>query len=147
MKIAFASALSLGVTSDAEYMDFELSKDISQPELWDVLKANFPAGVELKDLAQIHGKHKALMAQTDETNYRIEVPYTGTEPAVKQAIDAYSRAKEAVFHRETPKKKREIETKEFMLAPIAWNLKNGQLTLKMDISLTGSGSVKPIEVL
>ena len=37
MKISFASALSVGVTSDAEYKDLELKKDICQPELFDKL--------------------------------------------------------------------------------------------------------------
>ena len=38
MKVAFASALSLGVTSEAEYMDFELTKPVCQPEVFDKLQ-------------------------------------------------------------------------------------------------------------
>ena len=37
MKIAFASALAVGVTSDAEYMDFELTQQLCQPEVFDKL--------------------------------------------------------------------------------------------------------------
>ena len=37
MKLAFASALAVGVTSDAEYMDFELTKPLCQPEVFDRL--------------------------------------------------------------------------------------------------------------
>ena len=35
MKIAFASALSVGITSTCEYMDLELKKDVCQPEVFD----------------------------------------------------------------------------------------------------------------
>ena len=39
LKLAFASALSLGVTSEAEYVDFELTKNLCKPEVFDKLKA------------------------------------------------------------------------------------------------------------
>ena len=37
MKFSFASALAVGVTSEAEVMDVELSRPVAQPEAWDRL--------------------------------------------------------------------------------------------------------------
>ena len=146
MKVAFASALSLGVTSRAEYMDFELTREVAQPEVWDKLKAQLPPGAEVRELKLLHEKAPALMAQTDEARYRLQVPYQGTAEAAEAAVKAYNQAAEVIYQRVTPKKKREIETKQYMLKPVTVQPEAGLLTLDFDISVTASGSVKPLEV-
>ena len=147
MKVAFASALSLGVTSEAEYMDFELTRPVCQSEVFDRLRAQLPAGAELRALRPIEGKHKALMAEVDEGTYRVRVPYAGDVAAAERAVRAYNAATSAVWHRVTPKKKREIETKAYLLRPVAYRMEGDTLVLSMDISITPAGSVKPIEIL
>lgn len=147
MKVAFASALSLGVSSEAEYMDFELTKELCQPEVFDRLRAQLPPGIQLRELRLMQGKHKALMAESDEARYTLHVPYRGTEDEAQAAIKAYNAAKEVMFHRVTPKKKREIETKQYMIQPVTARLQGEELVLQMDIRITQSGSVKPLEIL
>ncbi len=147
MKISFASALSLGVDSEAEYMDFELVKELCQPEVFDRLSAQLPPGVQLLRLKQVKTKHKALMAETDEARYVLHIPYTGDIRLAEQAVIAYNRAPEVHFHRVTPKKTREIETKQYMLQPVSFEAGDGEIVLRMDIRITQAGSVKPIEVL
>lgn len=147
MKVAFASALSLGVTSDAEYMDFELLNPLCQPEVFDRLNAQLPPGAKLKELREVHGKQPALMAQADEARYTLWVPYDGDEAAAQRAVKAYNDANEVIFHRVTPKKKREIETKQYMKQPVTAEVTKDGLKLVMDIVITQSGSVKPVEVL
>ena len=147
MKVAFASALSLGVSSEAEYMDFELTKELCQPEVFDRLQAQLPPGIQLRELRLMQGKHKALMAESDEARYTLHVPYRGTEDEAQAAIKAYNAAKEVLFHRVTPKKKREIETKQYMIQPVTARLQGEELVLQMDIRITQSGSVKPLEIL
>ncbi len=147
MKLAFASALSLGVASEAEYIDFELRECVAEEELVKKLKVNLPAGIRLLDIRPILGKHRALMDETDEARYAITVPYVGDKAAAKRAVERYNQAPSAVFHRVTPKKQRDIETKEFLLQPIRLTAKEDSLSLGMDISVTKHGSVKPIEIL
>ena len=147
MKVAFASALSLGVTSASEYMDFELTKPLCQPEIFDRLQKELPPGAKLLKLREIKGKHKALMSEADEAIYKLRVPFVGTEAEAKMGIDAYNKAGEAVWHRVTPKKTRDIETKQYMKKPVAFAVADGELRLTMDIVITQSGSVKPLEVL
>ena len=147
MKVAFASALSLGVTSASEYMDFELTKPLCQPEIFDRLQKELPPGAKLLKLREIKGKHKALMSEADEAIYKLRVPFAGTEAEAQRSIDAYNKAGEAVWHRVTPKKTRDIETKQYMKKPVAFAVADGELRLTMDIVITQSGSVKPLEVL
>ena len=147
MKVAFASALSLGVTSASEYMDFELTKPLCQPEIFDRLQKELPPGAKLLKLCEIKGKHKALMSEADEAVYTLRVPFAGTEAEAKSSLAAYNQAETAVWHRVTPKKTRDIETKQYMKKPVEAVLEDGELKLKMDITITQSGSVKPLEVL
>ena len=60
IKIAFASALSLGVISDAEYMDFELTKPLCQPEVFDRLSKALPLGVKLLRLKEVPEPKRCL---------------------------------------------------------------------------------------
>ena len=142
MKVAFASALSLGVTSASEYMDFELTKPLCQPEIFDRLQKELPPGAKLLKLREIRGKHKALMSEADEAIYILRVPFAGTEAQARASIDAYNKAAEAVWHRVTPKKTRDIETKQYMKEPVAFAVADGELQMTMDIVITQSGSVK-----
>ncbi len=147
MKLAFASALSLGVASEAEYVDFELCEPIEKNVLIKKLKDNLPAGIQLLQLRPILGKHRALMDETDEARYTLSVPYVGGKEAAEQAVSLYNQVKSAIFHRVTPKKQRDIETKKFLLRPLQLKIDGAEISLDMDISVTKQGSVKPIEIL
>ena len=154
IKIAFASALSLGVVSDAEYMDFELTKPLCQPEVFDRLSQALPPGVKLLRLKEVPEpkpckgkKHKALMAEVQEAEYELYVPLTGDWQAAVHAVELYNKAAEAVVHRVTPKTDKLIETKQYMLKPVRLSMSGDLLKLYMDIAITQSGSVKPGEIL
>ena len=147
MKVAFASALSLGVTSQAEYMEFELLKPVCQPEVFDRLAAQLPPGIELKELREVKTKQKALMAQATEARYRVALPLRGDFALASAAVKKYNEADEVQFRRVTPKKTRDIELKEYMLQPVTCEAVGDELQLDIDIAITPCGSVKPSEVL
>lgn len=147
MKVAFASALSLGAASDAEYVDFEMTEKLAPNVVVRRLRAHLPRGAEMVRLKILEGKHRALMADVDEARYRITVPYAGTADLVHASVRRYNAAESAVWERVTPKKKRTIETKAYVKKPISFAWENGRLTFWMDLVVTSEGSVKPIEVL
>ena len=156
IKMAFASALSLGVVSEAEYMDFELAKPLCQPEVFEKLSQALPEGVKLLRLKPVREpkpckgkKHKALMAEVEEAEYELLLPMAegaGWDGAVN-AVKAYNEVKEAFVHRVTPKTDKQIETKQYMLQPVKLSMAGDLLKLNMDIAITQTGSVKPGEVL
>jgi len=147
MKIAFASALAVGVTSDAEYMDIELTKPVCQPEFFDKLSAALPNGVKLLKAREFDGKAKALMAVADLADYEIKTKLTGAFSAAIEAVKAFNSADEAVYTRTMLKKVKTIEAKQYMLAPIELKECEENLVLEMQIRITPSGSIKPGEVL
>lgn len=148
MKLSFASALAVGVTSDAEYMDFELTERVAQEEIEFRLRRSLPEGVRLLALRVLAEKPKALMAVVDEAQYEITVPLRGDFAGAEAALAAFDTAESCVFFRETPKKKREIEIRQYMRGKVHAQLSSGGTArLTMAIRITPGGSVKPQEVL
>ena len=156
IKMAFASALSLGVVSEAEYMDFELTRPLCQPEVFEKLSQALPEGVKLLRLKPVREpkpckgkKHKALMAEVEEAEYELLLPMAeGADwNGAVNAVKAYNEAKEVFVHRVTPKTDKQIETKQYMMQPVKLSMAGDLLKLNMDIAITQTGSVKPGEVL
>ena len=147
MKVAFASALSLGAASDAEYVDFEMTEALPPAAVMERLRRHLPAGAEIVRLRLLAGKHKALMAEVDEARYRIAVAYTGDTAAVQDSVRRYNAAETAVWQRVTPKKNRAIETKAYLKTPVTFAREGDRLTFWMNLVVTPTGSVKPVEIL
>ena len=147
MKIAFASALAVGVTSDAEYMDMELSEPLEPAVIAERLAPQLPSGVRLKQLKPVEGKHAALMAEVDQAVYSVEVPVQGSAKDAEKAVDAFNAAEAVVYHRVTPKKTREIEVKQYMQGKAAIHTADSSVHLLLRIRITSSGSIKPGEIL
>lgn len=147
MKLSFASALSVGVTSEAEYMEFELTKPLCQPEVFDRLRKQLPKGAELMELKELRGKRKSLMAEAELSRYLVSLPYGGTEEKAMAALKSFNAAKEISYTRITPKKKQTKEVKAYLERPLSMEFQEGELRLFMEIRITESGSVKPGEIL
>lgn len=154
LKMSFASPLSLGVTSDAEYMDFELTKPLCQPEIFDKLSRALPPGIRLIRLKPVKEpkpcqgkKHTALMAEVEQGIYEVMAPLTGNWDGVVKAVKLYNSEKEKYYHRVTPKKTRDIETKQYMIEPVKAGMSGDWVKLSMNIAITQSGSIKPAEIL
>lgn len=152
MKIAFASALAVGVTSDAEYMDFELTKQLCQPEVFDRLKNSLPPGVKLLKIKPIREfknrkKHPALMAEVDLAEYEIIAPLLGEWDEAVKAAAALNDAEVAMFHRVTPKRTKDIDVKQYLAKQVKVAMQGDRLKISMDIIITPTGSVKPQEIL
>lgn len=150
MKIAFGSALAVGVSSEAEYMDFALCRELCQPEVFDRLKSQLPRGIRLLALRPIHGKHIALMSEADCSGYRLQIPLHGAEKMqrAEEAVVQFNRTPEVLFTRVTPKKTRTKEIKHYLLQPISFQFKDEMMRLSLSTKITREqGSVKPAEIL
>lgn len=147
MKLSFASALSVGVTSEAEYMDLELKESIDGNELAERLRPVLPKGVRLIDLRVTAGKPKALMSLVDEAVYTVSVPLPEDMSEAQASLAAFNATEECMYLRKTPKKTREIEIRQYICGDIHAEAADDALCLTMAIRVTPKGSVKPQEVL
>lgn len=148
LKVSFATALGVGVTSDCEYVDFTLSAKISDDEVMKKLNAQLPCGMEILRLKKISGKVPALMSAVDFSRYEVCVPCEEDFDEVAEIVKKFNDAKEILFTRITPKKTREIEIKKYLAERLKVVDKvDGEIILKFGIKITPEGSLKPSEVL
>jgi radical SAM-linked protein len=150
LKMAFSSALGLGVTSDSEYMDIEFKEEISPKEVMEKLKPLLPRGIDLKRVKVLHGKQKALMAIVDLAVYEIDAPFCGDEKAARAAIAAFNEKGEVTIIRRSLKKgEKAIECKKYLEGPALLDIDaaKGKMTIHLSLKMTGEGSVKASEIL
>jgi len=73
-KFSFATALSVGVESYAEYMDFEVDAGYSAGQLKEALNRTLPEGVRVSEAAEIPLKAPALSVIMERVRYRVTLP-------------------------------------------------------------------------
>lgn len=149
MKMAFASALALGVTSDAEYMDLELSQDIPVDRFKLAFSAQLPRGIELREAKYLAPQTPALMKVVNLGTYLIRAPLTnGDYDKAAAAVEAFNTAAQVMYIKESPKGRREIDVKKYLTAAVELVSWDGvAVQLAVAIHITPTGSVKPGEVL
>ena len=147
IKLSFASALAVGVTSEAEYMDFELFHRLPISEVFAKLNKQLPKGAEISRLKILRGKVTKLMAAADLSEYVIRVPYDDSPVLAKSAVDSFNKMSNFIYTRSTPKKTREIEIKQYMAAPVEVKVNKSELILNLKIKITLTGSIKPSEII
>ncbi|TGU74775.1 TIGR03960 family B12-binding radical SAM protein [Geomonas terrae] len=73
-KFSFATALSVGIESYAEYMDFEVNTGYTADELKEALNATLPEGVRVLESSEIPLRAPALSVIMDKVRYRVTLP-------------------------------------------------------------------------
>jgi len=148
MKLSFASALAVGVTSQAEYMDIEFKEEVDLNQGVQRLAATLPLGIRINSGKIMPAKMTALMAIVNLATYDVLVPSKAGEFAsVEDSLKRFNEAQEVLYTRETPKGRKEIEVKQYMARCISAIQQDNQVLLVMDIKITATGSIKPGEVL
>lgn len=74
--LAFASALGVGVSSEAEWLDIELEETMSEAEFFERLRATMPPGMPLIEAKEVPEKYPALMSITAFADYEIRIKTT-----------------------------------------------------------------------
>ncbi len=150
MKLAFASALAVGVTSEAEYLDLELTEEVDVAHVEAKLKPELPAGIELKAAKYMRERSQALMAVVNLATYEIVVPLASDTiwDTVETSLEKFNNEVEVIYIKQTPKGRREIDIKEYLAAPARVRQDSNQkMIISLSIKITPGGSVKPAEVL
>jgi len=152
MKMAFASALAVGVTSEAEYLDVELTEELELDSLKEKIISQLPAGIELKAAKYVNQPSKALMALVNLANYEIIVPLLSgaSWEAIEKSVQDFNNEVEVIYTKQTPKGRRELDIKEYLAQPAEVKpLQDDQqqVNIHLSIKIMPNGSVKPVEVI
>ena len=148
LKVSFANALAVGVTSDCEYVDFELTAPIDDSEVLRRLNEQLPKGAEMIRVKRLRGKVKPVMSIAEMSRYEVRLPFDEKNLSAAQlSVKKFNEATEIIFERITPKKRRELEAKKYLAEPAEIFLSGDELLIKFGIKITAEGSLKPSEVL
>ncbi len=148
LKVSFATALAVGVTSDCEYVDFELSAPVDEPEVLKRLNEQLPRGAEILRLKKLRGKPKPVMSLVDLSRYEVCLPFDEKFfDAAQLSVKNFNVTPEIKFTRVTPKKTRELELKKYLAERVEIFFAGGELLIKFSVKITPEGSLKPSEVL
>jgi radical SAM-linked protein len=149
MKVAYASALSVGVTSDCEYIDIELREEASAEEMTAALKQQLPIGFKLVQYRMIQQISKALMAVVNLADYTITAPVQVSTDAgqLKQLLEQFCIAQSITFVRHSPKGNRTIDLRPLVDMIQVTGCSTEGATFFLRTFITDKGSLKPQELM
>ena len=88
-QMSFAQPLSLGYSSLCEYLEFETITPHDPDSLREDLAKNLPRDLAITELFQFDSEVKTLAAESDACEYRIFVPFEGTEEEFRDLFTSY----------------------------------------------------------
>lgn len=73
LNLAFASALGVGLSSCAEWMDVPLEEDMTPQQFMDEVAPHMPKGMELEEAHAVGNRYPALMSVTGWADYHVHI--------------------------------------------------------------------------
>ncbi|WZL71573.1 TIGR03936 family radical SAM-associated protein [Clostridiaceae bacterium 35-E11] len=148
-KIAFATALSLGIASEGEYMDIEIEKEIDLQDFKDEMNRALPKGITILCCKYIAKTAKALMATVAFSSYIIKCPLEEklSIESLQNAVKDFMNLREIIHHKIT-KKRREAKTKEENIKSFIKSIEvvegdELEFILKVILATGSNGNLKP----
>lgn len=147
-RIAYASALAVGVTSDGEYLDVQLKEDLSAEEVVERLKVVLPAGLKILAAVPVTKRKESLMALINLARYRVEISLLQTvgQKKVEEMITQILSRSTYLVLRQGKKGERQVDIRAGLFQLQGW-LESKKLVLQMDLQTGSQGNVKPEEVV
>jgi len=151
MKMSFASALAVGVTSSCENLELEMAEPVACEAFVNRLAKDLPEGIVIKRCREVPLRGKSLMSEVRLASYTVSIPVRlpealAGERFAEKVIESFWQAPIVLYTRHNPKGRREINLKSY-ITDLAAKMENECLNLLMKIRITGEGSAKPEEVL
>lgn len=121
-EISFGAPLSLGVTSNAEYVDFKLAEAMDVQEIKKRLNSSLPDGIWILDGIRMGDSPKSAMSVVTHARYKIRVNIDNVDvEALKKSIEDFSAQESIKVMKEQPKKG--FELKEIDIKPMIISMK------------------------
>ena len=138
MIMSFASPLGLGVTSEGEYFDIELTKPISSEEAITRMNATGVGGIEVLSFRQIppEKKHSGMTILAG-ASYRVTFPQDRI--FLRNSIDSFMAQPEICVFKETKRSAATVDIK-----PLIYDLKvRPDFTIEMTLAAGSRENLKP----
>lgn len=139
--LSFAFPLSVGFTSEGEYLDMELTRRVNENELVNMFNSCMNEGIEVVKVRELPEKSDNCMASVFASEYEITVLDTGSLPKdfCKKAVDFYSQSTVLV---NKPKKKGggsiEIDLKKYL-----YSFSVDKNCVRFTVNSSSASNIKP----
>ena len=149
MKLSFGPALGVGIASESEYIDVEMTElvDISMFSL--ALSEKLPPGLALVEARQVSSQ-ASLAAELNLAMYQARVAAV-IEPleveTAKAAVSQLQQAESATYVRRSPKGVKTMDLKTFLVGELQTEVEADAFSVMFWLRMTANGAVKPQEVM
>ena len=152
-KMNFASALAVGTTSDAEYMDLDFTETLTLEQIKAALLPAVPPAFEIVDMKVVEGKVPSLMSIIQRATYTLRLAYVDeiTQAQLDAAVEAFWAMDENIIYRY---KKDSKDKKAVNIRPGVYSIKLTQeensdkkhAVLDIVVQSGTDGNIRPEEV-
>lgn len=140
--ISFASPLSVGIESFAEYIDIEFDSILDNNEILEKINLNMPIGLEVLKVIPINKKMPTCMAATYASRYEIRLKCSQSNK-IEEAVSNIINAKEIIKIKKTKSGEKSINIREMIFDLNIKNIEENHFTLECVILTSNSGSLSP----
>ena len=142
-RLSFAIPLPLGYTSDADWMDIFLYREMNPEDVKQVLQDSLPVGLNVLESKEIHLSDKTLTLDTIKITYKIVLPFTD-DPSkdYKVILEDFPGLGEISIVR----KNKTFDARQ-LITRLEPEITRDRYQVYLDVLLKPTGSVKPDEII
>ncbi|SCY15425.1 TIGR03936 family radical SAM-associated protein [Alkaliphilus peptidifermentans] len=150
--MAFATALGLGISSAAEYIDIQLDEEIQTESFVDRLNNVLPNGLKIIQCTYISSKEESLMAVIKRSVYLVKVSLQTpiSKEELTTELERFTGLEEIVLIKEKKKKGRKnqktvqhVDIRPNIYSIELLSLEEEQAIFKMNLAAGSVGNLKP----
>lgn len=138
-QMVFGLPLSVGVTSDAEYMDIQLTEDMEPETFADSLNCQLPMDLKICQTGILNRKTN-IMSEITHGSYEVKVESAVSQEVIQRALSSVMSLKELVVRKESKKGTREVDIRPMILD---LSLSDAPSTISMLLRAGGEANLKP----
>ncbi len=141
-KMVFASALPVGITSDAEYVDLKMEREITAAEVVGALNQELPSGFRVFAGVDLPEQYQALMAIITTAQYQFQPQreLENLDQKIKRLLD-----QDQLMITVTRKRKVDKRNIRGLIDHLSLNEENNRINLQCKSGL--QGNLRPMDLL
>lgn len=142
-RLAFASALAVGMTSEGEYMDILLEQDLEPEEFCNRMNEVLPLGIRMLEGIKVSREIPSLMSLVERADYLIKFPEFTADFFSNDKIEKFLAQDEIVVQIKRKRGLRNVNIRK-MIHHMEWTADEaGRVLLKARVSAGSKANLKP----